>query len=64
MRFAIVEFEIDCDGNGLVDLGEKLADLTLYADQDGDLDGDGIVTGSDVVILLGKWGICQSCLVC
>ena len=32
-RFAIVEFEIDCDGNGLVDLGEKLADLTLYADQ-------------------------------
>ena len=30
----------------------------------GDLDGDGIVTGSDVVILLGKWCFCQSCLVC
>ncbi len=64
MRFAIVEFEIDCDGNGLVNFGEKLADLTLHADQDGDLDGDGIVTGSDVVILLGKWCFCQSCLVC
>jgi hypothetical protein len=61
----------DCDGNGIDDLCDIAAGA---ADVDGngipdscapvtgpDLNGDGLVNGADLTILLGSWGPCGGC---
>jgi hypothetical protein len=56
----------DCDGNGLVDSWELLLGTAEDADDDGvidvcacpaDLDGNGIVNGADLGVLLLGWGL-------
>ena len=63
--YAIVEFEIDCDGNGLVDFGERLANPALDANDDyildrcncnGDLDQNGMIDSGDLILMLNAWG--------
>ncbi|MSR41941.1 MAG: hypothetical protein EXS10_08605 [Phycisphaerales bacterium] len=63
--YAVIEFEIDCDGNGLVDFGERLMNPSLDANQDGildhcecraDLDQSGTIDSSDLMLLLNAWG--------
>ena len=44
----------DHNGNGVPDECEVL----------GDLDGDGDVDGSDLIILIGAWGFCADCFDC
>lgn len=48
--------------------GEKSSTLLLFASVEvvsaavpGDLDGDGMVTGADLGMLLGAWGACDGC---
>ena len=64
-RSMVVEWEDDCNNDGIVDYGQIL--LGQLADTDGsgvpdscerpaDIDGDGSVGGSDLALLLGNWG--------
>ncbi len=63
-----------CDGESFVIitieyLAGESADLNNNGVPDecetpGDLDGDGDVDGSDLILLLGAWGDCDSCLGC
>ncbi len=43
----------DCNGNGVPDDCESGVSCCL-----GDMNGDGIVNGADLAIVLGSWGIC------
>ncbi|HMN96520.1 MAG TPA: FG-GAP-like repeat-containing protein [Phycisphaerales bacterium] len=57
---------VDCDGDGTIDLVQIFLDPALDLDGDGqldacagnraDLDGNGVVNGADLGILLGGWG--------
>ena len=63
----------DCNGNGLPDScdiangdakdanGNGIPD---ECDVLGDIDGDGIVVGGDLILLLGAWGPCDDCAAC
>ncbi len=46
--------DTDANGNGIPDDCELL----------GDLDGDGVVGPSDLIVLLGMWGSCDDCADC
>lgn len=59
----------DCDGNGLPDECDLAAGRLADSDGDGipdpcddvgDLNGDGVINGTDLAILLGAWGPCPS----
>jgi hypothetical protein len=63
--------EVDCNGNGVNDGCDIASGFSADADQDGvpdecrpsaDLDGDGMVNGADLGMLLGAWGPCPSAL--
>ena len=78
--FVIVRYEydtigplIDCNDNGMPDScdiangdakdanGNGIPD---ECDVLGDIDGDGIVGGGDLILLLGAWGACDDCGAC
>jgi hypothetical protein len=45
------------------DVGEALISVTMVVQQGhtGDLNGDGIVNGADLALVLVGWGVCESC---
>ena len=56
----------DCDHNGISDAIEIIILGAVDLNEDGipdrcatDLDGDGLVGGSDLAVLLGQWGTCS-----
>lgn len=60
----------DFDGDGLMDLATAnrdsnnlsvLIDMTCTPAAPGDVDGDGIVGVSDVLLVLASWGACDGC---
>lgn len=64
--------QIDCNGNGINDGCDIVSGFSQDLDQDGvpdecapapvspDFNGDGIVNGVDLGVLLGAWGVCPS----
>jgi hypothetical protein len=65
--------QLDCNGNGVIDLADILSGFSLDLDADsipdecrtvpGDLDGDGFVNGADLGLLLLAWGPCpRTCM--
>ncbi len=68
-RTAVVEFDADCDENGVVDFAEIANGAAGDANANwipdaceclGDLDGDGVVGAPDIAILLQQWGATES----
>jgi hypothetical protein len=69
----LLEFDADCDGNGIVDFGQILDGTLIDMDGNGvpdccdlgvlcfpcpaDLNNDRLVNGADLSILLGFWGL-------
>lgn len=51
-----LEYESTADGNG--------NDVLDECEQPGDLTGDGVVDGADLLVLLGMWGACDDCNAC
>lgn len=60
----------DCNLNGVDDAVDIVAGTSADANQDGvpdecgciaDLDGNGLVNGADLAVLLGAWGPCGGC---
>jgi hypothetical protein len=61
----LVEWSADCNGDGIVDYGQILDGTLVDADGDnvpdicqctGDLNGNGVVEGADISVMLGFWG--------
>ena len=65
LRFALIEYDADCDGDGVVDRGAVASglveDLNGNAVPDaceckGDMNKDGFVDSRDLAVLLNSWG--------
>lgn len=70
IQACIVEWDADCNGDGIVDFGQiqsgEVADWNVNGVPDccevpppvcpGDFNGDGHVSGADLSVLLGFWG--------
>ena len=67
-RYSVVEWESDCNADGIVDYGQILSGQLIDADANGipdiceidpcpgDISGNGAVDGVDLSVLLGVWG--------
>jgi len=63
---SLLEWSVDCNGDGLVDYGQLLDGTLADANGNGvpdccepspaDLNGDGTVNADDIALLLGNWG--------